>query len=67
MKKLLSIVCCIMYTHCVASASEVIMTSASVSAEKVLVKAVAAIVNRDGKKKISFRRANLCSSESPWL
>ena len=67
MKKLMSIVCCIFYMHSIDSVSEVRMISPKVSGEKVLVKALAAIVNRDDKKKTPFRRINLCSSELPWL
>ncbi|HET9824400.1 MAG TPA: hypothetical protein VFP87_03645 [Chitinophagaceae bacterium] len=67
MKKLLSISCCVMYMHCIGSASEVTIASSKALGEKVLVKALAAIVNREGKKKIPFRRTNLCSSESPGL
>jgi len=67
MKKLLSISCCVFYMHSIGSVSELRMTSAKASGEKVLVKAVAAIVNRDEKKKTPFRRTNLCSSELPWL
>ncbi|TMI85779.1 MAG: hypothetical protein E6H10_02230 [Bacteroidetes bacterium] len=67
MKKLMSIYCCALYLHCIGNVSEVRMTSPKVSGEKVLVKALAAIVNREGKKKTPFRRINLCSSELPWL
>ncbi|TMI97626.1 MAG: hypothetical protein E6H06_01285 [Bacteroidetes bacterium] len=67
MKKLLSIFCCVFYLHSIANTSEVRISSPRASGEKVLVKALAAIVNREEKKKIPFRRANLCSSESPWL
>jgi hypothetical protein len=56
-----------MYMHCFGSTSEVTITPAKASGEKVLVKALAAIVNREGKKKTPFRRINLCSSELPWL
>jgi len=67
MKKLMSIFCCVMYMHSVNSLSEIRMVSPKVSGEKVLIKALAAIVNREGKKKTPIRRINLCSSELPWL
>jgi hypothetical protein len=67
MKKLLSIFCCIFYMHSIGNVSEARMTSPKASGEKVLVKALAAIVNRDEKKKNPLRRINLCSSELPWL
>ena len=54
------------YLHSIANAAEVRVTSPKVSGERVLVKALAAIVNREEKKKIPFRRVNLCFSESPW-
>jgi hypothetical protein len=56
-----------MYMHSVNSLSEIRMVSPKVSGEKVLIKALAAIVNREGKKKTPIRRINLCSSELPWL
>jgi len=53
--------------HSINSVSEVRMISPKVLGEKVLIKALAAIVNRDDKKKTPLRRINLCSSELPWL
>ncbi|HEV8286049.1 MAG TPA: hypothetical protein VGQ09_17190 [Chitinophagaceae bacterium] len=67
MKKLLSIFCCVLYMHSIGKTSELRISSTKLSGEKVLVKALAAIVNREGKKKTPFRRVNLCSSESPWV
>jgi hypothetical protein len=51
----------------VKTPSEVRITSSNTSGEKVLIKALASIVNREGNKKTPFRRINLCSSEYPWL
>ena len=47
--------------------SEVRITSPKTSAEKVIVKALATIVNPEGNKKKPYRKINLCSSESPWI
>ena len=68
MKKLLSVFCCVLYMHSIAKTpSEVRVTSPKTSGEKVLIKALASIVNREGNKKTRFKRVNLCSSESPWV
>ena len=66
MKKLLSIFCCVFYLHSIANTAEIRVVSAKVSGERVLVKALAAIVNREEKKKTQTRRVNLCFSELPW-
>jgi hypothetical protein len=49
-----------------ADAGEVKVTSPKISGERVIVKALVAIVNREEKKKMPFRRVNLCFSESPY-
>jgi hypothetical protein len=68
MKKLLSVFCCVLYMHSIAQTPlEVSIVSQKTSGEKVLIKALAAIVNREGNKKTPYRKINLCSSESPWL
>jgi hypothetical protein len=37
------------------------------SGEKQLLKALTAIVNRDGNKKKPFRKNEVAPSESPWI
>ena len=51
----------------VKNPSEVRITSSKTSGEKTLVKALAAIVNRDGNKKKFYRKITLSSSEPPWI
>jgi hypothetical protein len=64
MKETLSLFCCILYMHSISVASpDIKITPQKVSGEKVLVKALAAIVNREGKKKMPYRRVNLSLSE----
>ena len=46
---------------------EVKITSSNTSGEKVLIKALTAIVSREGNKKIPTRKIDLSSSEGPWL
>jgi hypothetical protein len=52
-----------MHSISIASA-DVRITPQKVSGEKVLVKALTALVNREGKKKKPLRRTNICLSES---
>jgi hypothetical protein len=47
--------------------SEVSKASSKASGEKVLVKALTALVNREGNKKIRSRRIELQSWEFPWI
>jgi hypothetical protein len=63
MKKLLSIGCCILYAH---SFSKVPIESSSSTANdtKVLIKAIAVIMNPEGNKKTPVRTINIFSSES---
>ena len=66
MKKLLSVFCCYLYIHSIAqSPLDVKITSPRTSGEKVLVKALTAIVNREGSKKTPIRKTNLASFEYP--
>jgi hypothetical protein len=68
MKKLLSAYCCILCIHSFrAIPAEQSNSSFKASGERVLVKALSALVNREGNKKISSRRIDLSASESPWL
>jgi len=66
MKKLLSVFCCILYLRSVSQPSvDVRMSSSTASGEKVLVKALTAIINREGNKKHPLRKINLSSYEYP--
>jgi hypothetical protein len=65
MKKILSVFCCVLYMHSISNATpDMKAIPKRISGEKVLVKALAAIVNREGKKKTPLRRVNLSLSES---
>ena len=65
MKKLLSFFCCLLYMHSISVASpDIRITPQKVAGEKVIVKALAAIVNREGKKRVPHKRINVPSSES---
>lgn len=66
MKKLLSIICCFLYMRCIGQAPlDIMVSSPKTAGEKVLVKALTAIVNREGNKKAPFRKMNLSSYEYP--
>lgn len=68
MKKLLSISCLVLCMHTFGKApSEVTKASSKASGEKVLVKALTALVNREGNKKIRSKRIELPSCEFPWI
>ncbi|HEX2630252.1 MAG TPA: hypothetical protein VHM26_14595 [Chitinophagaceae bacterium] len=65
MKKLLTIFCCVLYLHGIGQ-SPMSRLSRN-SGERSLVKALAAIVNRDGKKKMPVRKIVLPPQECPWV
>ncbi|MBL7740517.1 MAG: hypothetical protein JNK14_14965 [Chitinophagaceae bacterium] len=68
MKKLLSIICCVLYMRSVAhSSTDIRISSPKSSGEKVLVKAISAIINREGRKKGPVKKVNLPSSGYPWV
>jgi hypothetical protein len=68
MKQLLSFACFMLYMHNIGQPPlEVKITSSNASGEKVLIKALTAIVSREGNKKIPTRKIDLSSSEGPWL
>lgn len=59
MKKLLSIFCCILYLHSISNASpDSKAIPQRVSGEKVLVKALTALVNREGNKKAPAKKVS---------
>ncbi|MEI9911558.1 MAG: hypothetical protein WDO71_19030 [Bacteroidota bacterium] len=66
MKKLLSTFCCILYIHSIAqSPADIKVISSKTTGEKVLIKALAVIVNPEGNKKPPARKINLSSNECP--
>jgi len=68
MKKLLSAFCCALCLHTFGTApSEVTLSSVKSSGEKQLLKALTAIVNREGNKKKPVRKNEVTPSESPWI
>ncbi|MBL7743777.1 MAG: hypothetical protein JNN00_09925 [Chitinophagaceae bacterium] len=65
---MLSIFCCVLYMRSVSQVSaDIRVVSPRTSGERVLVKALTAIVNRHGQKKRPARKIDLPSSESPWM
>jgi len=68
MKKLLSISSLVLCMHTFGKApSEVTKASSKASGEKVLVKALTALVNREGNKKRQVKKNNTIPGESPWI
>ncbi len=68
MKKLVSIFCCALCMHSITKApSDLRVVSPKPSGEKVLIKALTALVNREENKKLSSRRIHIPSKESLWL
>jgi hypothetical protein len=65
MKKLLSVFCCVLYLRSVSQPQVDVRMSPTTSGEKVLVKALTAIVNREGNKKQPLRKINVSSFEYP--
>ena len=64
MKKLLTVFCCLLYLHSISQPSKgAIVSRSATSGEKVLVKALTAIVNREGNKKTPLRKIYLSSYE----
>jgi hypothetical protein len=53
-----------MYVHSI-SQTPIVVSSPKTSGEKVLVKALTALVNREGNKKTPLRKINLSSFEYP--
>ncbi|HEY0432679.1 MAG TPA: hypothetical protein VGC95_02330 [Chitinophagaceae bacterium] len=67
MKQIVSAYCCFLCFHSVrAVPGELAGGSSRTSGEKVIVKALSALVNRDGNQKIKSRRVELSASEWPW-
>jgi hypothetical protein len=63
MKKLLAVVCCVLYAHSFSKAP--IDSGASKNADaKVLIKAIVGIMNPEGNKKAPVRTVSVYSSES---
>jgi hypothetical protein len=68
MKQLLSLFCCMLYMHSITQVPfDIKITSTKTSGEKVLVKALAIFVNREGNKKGPVKKINVPSSDSPWI
>jgi hypothetical protein len=68
MKKLIAVFCSVLYMHSIGQSQiDVRITTTKASGEKVLVKALAAIVNREGKKRTPIKRIYISPSEYPWL
>lgn len=66
MKKLLAIVCCVLYMHSFSQPSTDLGTrSQKASGEKVLIKALAVIVNPDGNKKTPVKTVQITATECP--
>jgi hypothetical protein len=69
MKKLLTIFCCVLYLHGIGQSPADFRVSrlSRSNGERSLVKALAAIVNRDGKKKMPVRKIVLPPQECPYI
>jgi hypothetical protein len=69
MKKLVTIFCCVLYLHGVGQSPMDFRSSrfSRGNGERSLVKALAAIVNREGKKKMPTRKIILTPAECPWV
>jgi hypothetical protein len=66
MKKLLSAYCCVLCFHSFrAIPTEQMNSSFRTSGERTLVKALSALVNREGNQKVRSRRVDLSSSGFP--
>ena len=63
MKKLLSIACCVLYAHSFAKTPTDSPPKTPTDA-KVLIKAIAVIMNPEGNKKMPIRTVTIYSSES---
>ena len=63
----MSVFCCYLYIHCMSQTPiDLALTlPKNASGEKVLVKALTAIVNREGNKKRPMQKINLASFEYP--
>jgi hypothetical protein len=67
MKKLLSVICCVLYLDSISHAPiEAGLKAEKASGEKVLIKAIAVFMNPEGNKKMPAKRINLSSTEGPW-
>jgi hypothetical protein len=66
MKKLVSVVCFILYLQSLSQAAPLDLRTRA-AGKKVLVKALAIIVNREGNKKGPIKKINLSASELPWV
>lgn|GEM_PF-1190199 len=68
MKKLLSFICCIVYFNSFSqTALDTGKNPQKALGEKVLIKAIAVIVNPEGNKKAPVKQIYLSSKECPWL
>ncbi|MFL5773595.1 MAG: hypothetical protein ACJ75F_10580 [Flavisolibacter sp.] len=66
MKKLLSIVCCVLYMHSFSQPSpEPVNRGPKTGDEKVLIKALATIVNPEGNKRTPSKNIQLSPNERP--
>jgi len=65
MKKLVAAYCCILFLQTFSKVSPVIDSSEKTTGKKVLVKAIAIIVNTEANKKLPVRKIFIASSELP--
>jgi hypothetical protein len=68
MKKLLAAGCCVLFIHNFSQVSvgnELLEQKAA--GQKVLIKAITAIVNTEGNKKAPQKRVCITSAEGPWF
>ncbi|MFL5740022.1 MAG: hypothetical protein ACJ75B_07385 [Flavisolibacter sp.] len=67
MKKILAAICCVLCMHSFSQPPmEVSSSHHKFTGEKVLLKAIAVIVNPEANKKIPIRKVNICPLEPPF-
>jgi hypothetical protein len=66
MKKLLSILCCVLYLQSLSQPAALDLRTTKAAGKKGLIKALAIIVNREGNKKSPVKKVNVTPSELPW-
>jgi hypothetical protein len=65
MKKMLSVFCSVLCIHSISQPIDVSSSSQKTSGEKVLMKAIAGIVNPEGNKKAPVKTTNISPVECP--
>ena len=67
MKKLVAAACCILLLHNFSKVSTFNTNDQKTNGQRVLVKAIAVIVNTESNKKLPAKRIFIATSEPPWV